>query len=379
MMGCLLMAGFLMAAEPLPVGQIVDEVSATADPAQRYALYLPSHYSPERAWPVILAFDPGGRGRRAVEQYQVAAEKFGYIIAGSNVSRNGSWSVSLGAAQAMGADVTARFAIDPKRIYTAGMSGGARVALGVALGAPTLIAGVVASSAGYPDSKPRKTLPFAVFGTAGTDDFNWLEMRLLDHALTSPHRLAVFDGGHVWLPSEVAVTAVEWLDVQAMKAGRLPRDEARLDGTFADRQAAALALGKEFERHQALEALAADFAGLRDVVAIRARATELHRTKAVKEALKQQQAEEVNERRQLDEILALEQELNAVDQRSTAFARLSDHWKRLATASTNGQDSMQRRIARRVTRGLSMGAGERTKDVEYLKLLANYRPARAGR
>lgn len=285
----------------------------------------------------------------------------------------------MGAAQAMGADVTARFAIDPKRIYTAGMSGGARVALGVALGAPTLIAGVVASSAGFPDSTPRKTLPFAIFGTAGTDDFNWLEMRVLDHALTSPHRLAVFDGGHVWLPSEVAVTALEWLDVQAMKAGRMPRDEARLDAIFAERQAAALALGKEFERFQALETLAADFAGLRDVAAISARVTELHRNKAVKEALKQQQAEEVNERRQLDEILALEQELNVAEQRSTAFARLRDQWKRLAAASANGQDTANRRIARRVTRGLSMGAGERTKDVDYLKLLANYRPARASR
>ena len=30
-------------------------------------------------------------------------------------------------------------------------------------------------------------------------------------------------------------------------------------------------------------------------------------------------------------------------------------------------------------RALAMGAGERTKDFGYLKLLANYRPARAGR
>ena len=30
-------------------------------------------------------------------------------------------------------------------------------------------------------------------------------------------------------------------------------------------------------------------------------------------------------------------------------------------------------------RALAMGAGERTKDFGYLKLLANYRPTRAGR
>ena len=152
--------GATLAAQSLPLGQIIDEVTCAADANQKYSLYLPSTYATHRTWPVILAFDPGGRGRRAVEQYQAAAEKFGYLIAASNVSRNGSWAVSMGAAQAMGADVTQRFAIDQKRIYTAGMSGGARVALGIALASPNLVAGVVASSAGYPDSQPRKTLPF---------------------------------------------------------------------------------------------------------------------------------------------------------------------------------------------------------------------------
>ena len=41
----------------------------------------------------------------------------------------------------------------------AGMSGGARVALGVALASKD-IAGVIASSAGYPDDRVRKALPF---------------------------------------------------------------------------------------------------------------------------------------------------------------------------------------------------------------------------
>ena len=40
-------------------------------------------------------------------------------------------------------------------LYLTGLSGGARVALQVALGNNNSIAGVIASSAGYPDSKPR--------------------------------------------------------------------------------------------------------------------------------------------------------------------------------------------------------------------------------
>ena len=374
-----LIAALALRAQEIPLGQIIDDVVCARDAAQNYALYLPPNYTPEKKFPVILAFDPGGRGRRALEQYQAAAEKFGYIVAGSNVSRNGNWANSMAAAQAMGGDVTARFSIDEKRIYTAGMSGGARVAMGLALGSPQIIAGVVASSAGYPDSKPHKSLPFVVYGTAGTEDFNWLEMRSLDHALTSTHHLAVFNGGHVWLPSEVAVDAVEWLDLQAMKSGRLPRDPARLESIFKSRLAKAESLAGDFEKAQALEALATDFKDLHDTAETASRAATLRRAKPVKEAQKKEQAEEFQERRLLGDLLAWEAELNSPEQRGQAFAKLSDQWKRMANQAAAEEDSAQRRIARRVSRGLAMGATDRTKDPEYLALLAKYRPARGPR
>ena len=76
-----------------------------------------------------------------------------------------------------------------------GFSGGARFSTGIALGS-TDIAGVIASSAGFPDSLPHDSANcFPIFGTAGTEDFNYIEMRLLDHKLSSPHYLAVFHGG----------------------------------------------------------------------------------------------------------------------------------------------------------------------------------------
>src|SRR5215813_1330007 len=176
-------------AQPLPRGTIIDSVTCAEDATQSYALYLPSTYSPDRAWSLLIGFHPGARGRAMVEKYQAAAEQYGYIVAGSNTSRNGPWSVSAAAVRAMSMDLGQRFAIDATRIYLTGMSGGARVAMQVALGAQNNIAGVIASSAGFPDSQPRSSVPFAVYGTAGTDDFNYVEMRQLDRKLTTPHAL----------------------------------------------------------------------------------------------------------------------------------------------------------------------------------------------
>ena len=118
----------------------------------------------------------------------------------------------------MSADVLSRVSINSRRIYTAGMSGGARVAFSVALASPS-IAGVMASSAGYPDAQVREWLPFPVFATAGTEDFNHLEMRELDRRLKSAHHLEIFEGGHVWLSSDLAMMAVEWMELQGMKSG----------------------------------------------------------------------------------------------------------------------------------------------------------------
>ena len=50
------------AAQDLPRGTIVDEVKCAADATQSYALYLPSKYSADRKWNLLIAFHPAARG-----------------------------------------------------------------------------------------------------------------------------------------------------------------------------------------------------------------------------------------------------------------------------------------------------------------------------
>src|SRR5271169_320752 len=94
----LAVVGVAALAQELPRGQIVDGVKCAADASETYAIYLPSHYSADRQWNLILAFDPRGRGRAPLEQFKDAAEKYGYIVAGSNNARNGPPDISLTAA-----------------------------------------------------------------------------------------------------------------------------------------------------------------------------------------------------------------------------------------------------------------------------------------
>jgi len=372
----LFLAGAMAApleAQDLPRGTIIDAVTCTGDSTQTYALYLPPTYSREREWSVLIAFHPAAHGRAMVEKYQAAAERYGYIVAGSNTSRNGPMGVADASIRAMSADLAQRFTIDTNRIYLTGLSGGARVALQIAL-LNKNIAGVIASSAGYPDSKPRSSLPFPIFGTAGTDDFNYLEMRQLDRKLTSPHRLEVFSGGHALPPDAVAFEAIEWMELQAMKAGRRPKDEALIDRLLEKRRARIADSKDAAATVHLLDGLTDDFKGLRDVATEIARSRDMARVPDVKKALSRERSNDDAEVQQLAEILEIETGLRDVTRHDASLSRLREQLARLAHLADGPAETPERSQARRMLRNIVAGASERVDDPDYQRLLAQYAP-----
>lgn len=269
-------------------GRLLERVACEADEKQTYSLYVPSSYVRERRWPVIFCFDAMARGRMPVERLRAAAEKYGYIVAGSLNSRNGPWEANAAAAQAMMKDVSMHLSIDAKRVYTTGVSGGARVATAIA--AAGAANGVIACAAGFPQtSEIPSPMPFVLFGTAGNEDFNYQEMMRLDRELEerhAAHRMVIFVGEHSWAPEEVMTEGVEWLELQAMRAGTRPKDQAFIDAQWAQRRAGVPA--EPLLAHwRGLKSLAADFEGLVPAAAGAAReAQEIGASKALKDALK---------------------------------------------------------------------------------------------
>ena len=287
----------------LSPGTVIASQSCAAKPDQSYALYLPSHYAPNKKWPIVYAFDPDARGEIPVKLMQDAAERFGYIVVGSNNSRNGSWKMETEAAQAMWNDTHARFAIDDRRIYFAGFSGGARVAAALAQNCKCA-AGVLLSGAGFAGVPPSRDAVFPVFAAVGVYDFNYPELSGLDEKLEAagfPHTLRHFDGPHQWAPAEVMAEAFAWFELTAMKQDREPRD----DYFIVSQQKAALARaqalehsGDSYEAWLEYRYAAATFDGLTDTAAFRQAAASLAQQKTVLDGQKREK-EEAKEQEQL--------------------------------------------------------------------------------
>lgn len=343
----------------LPKGKVVDKVECAATPGETYALYLPSGYTADRAWPVLYILDPRARGALAAEKFRAAAEKHGYILASSNSSQSDvAGDPNTKAMRALWTDTHSRFHIDDRRAYAAGFSGTVRAVINLARAVPGTLAGIVGAGAGYPfEAPPRKGDPFVFFGTIGDKDFNWYEMMDLEPRLVSAgvtHRIETFEGIHQWPPEPLAVRALDWMELQAMKAGTRAKDPALVEALWKDaleRARAAESAGDLFQAHRVWSGAGADFAGLRDTAEATGKAAALAANPALQREIKDREARLKKDKEFLAKAPQALGGLNA----SSAVSALKIH--DLRKRAKSGATADERLSAQRVLNTLSVQTG----------------------
>lgn len=283
-------------AQTPAAGTVHASVTVAADPTNSYALYLPSSYTAQKRWPLLLVFDPFARGETSVKLFHEAAEKYGFIVVGSNNSRN--FQDPSNAIRLLWTDIKERYAVDPRRIYVAGLSGGARVASSIALACKSCVAGVVANGAGLPNGAAVPGAEVSEwFLVAGTTDFNYPEQLHLKEALDARgavSRFVVYDGPHNWMPPEFAERAIAWLQLRAMVKGLTAVDKDFVNQQFEVRLAEAQAEQKSGDILAATRAdreMANDFRTFRDVKEQEAAAKSLASSDEFRQAKKNENAE----------------------------------------------------------------------------------------
>ncbi len=296
-------------ADQLPAAGQIGTVTCFSDTTETYALYLPSTYSATKKWPIIYLFDPSGNGRHPTELYKDLAEKYGFILAGSNTSHNFA-NDQARHLKAIWDDTHARLALDQRRTYTSGFSGGARVAGVMATSCPSCeVQGVIAHGAGYGGGKPPANSKLLYFLAVGNQDFNWPEVMGIrrereDQGL--PYRVRVFDGPHQWAPPEIMEDAISWLMLKSMQVGDMPLDNTLIDRWFNQRRVEATQSEKVNDalgQLAAYRSLTSDFAGLRDVSEFPNKLSALKQSDAFKSAMK-------NEREQIEEQFSIERAIS---------------------------------------------------------------------
>lgn len=272
---------------------VIPKVATLASPAQQYALYLPPGYDPARKWPLLIILDPGGRAEKSIALAVAGARRNGWIVMSSWQSRSDTLqSVTILALQALLDESDKRVSADRNRLYLAGMSGTAKMLWTVVEPLRGSLAGFIGCAGGRtPDvGKLSRAVP-AFFGCSGYQDFNHREMMDLDEDLArvgSPHHLQEFEGGHGWAKPDGFDQAIDWLQLQAMREGRMPRDASWIQAQFQSACTRAAAQTRAFPAWMAWRQVQADFKGLVELGDVPSRLQALEADPALQAARKQE-------------------------------------------------------------------------------------------
>lgn len=212
-------------------GKVVDSIICKTDASQSYAVYIPAK-SNKNVLPVIYFFDPHGSGALPLHRYKALAEIYGFILVGSNNSKNGNdLSTTERIWSRLFADTKSRLNIDAARIYTAGFSGGAKAASFFAIQHPE-IKGVIVGGAGLPDGVEADNFPFCITTIAGEGDMNLTELVGMNNGLDrtkTRHHLLFFEGKHEWAPATTMDIAFTGLQLDAMEKSLIPKEQGFID------------------------------------------------------------------------------------------------------------------------------------------------------
>ena len=190
-------------ADSFATGIVIPSVSLQMDGSQSFALYLPKTYTNSLRYPVIIFFDPHGDGTVPLNLYYSLAEKYGYLLIGSNNSKNGmNFDQTSVIANNLINEAKTRFSINDKKIAVCGFSGGAKVALLNAANNAN-ISSVIYCGAVIP--LQNLTHPLSFLGFAGTKDMNYTDEVSFNRNLPDniPHFLIQWDGKHEWTKADV--------------------------------------------------------------------------------------------------------------------------------------------------------------------------------
>ena len=195
---------------------------------ESYAIYIPTDFTLEQQWPLVVVCDMQGRGKRAVSMFKNVADKHGFILAGSNNLKDStSIANNILVLNRLTKKLGESIPIDSTRIYSAGHAAGARFASLV----PSFIKqyqGSISFGAAIPNYElltSRNRYHF--IGVVGNEDFSYpdmLKVRPTLKRLKFPNQLWVYDGGDQWPDQKYFEQAFTAINLQAMSAGSLPKD-----------------------------------------------------------------------------------------------------------------------------------------------------------
>jgi len=250
---------------------------------ERFIVYIPPQRPPKGFG--LLVFVPPWDDARLPPGWSTTLDHYGLVFV--SAARSGNDENAFGRREPLALlaaeNIMAQYPVDPERIYVGGFSGGARVALRLALGYPDLFRGAILNAGSDPIGNREIPLPprdlflkfqsstRIVYVTGERDTAHETDDSM---SLTSMHRWCVFNtdrqvearAEHAVAGAAAMSRALRYLEESARaEPGRLAKCRAGIDGeltTGLDGVDTLIAQGRRDDAQKQLAAIDERFGGL---------------------------------------------------------------------------------------------------------------------
>ncbi|HSP12554.1 MAG TPA: hypothetical protein VLO29_08500 [Salegentibacter sp.] len=210
-------------------GVVVDSLAVQDSISETFAIYIPKDFENGETWPVLVLFDPEGRGRTTAQLFRGIAEEQGYIIAASNeVLNKSSIQTNLPIAGRLIERLLISIPVNPSMVYVGGLLEGAQLASATPLIYPEIPGVLAVGDAWVNPDLTEKIKPFFFSAVAGDEDVGLFTLQAFLNYYQKekyPTEINYFDGKNdEWPDTFVLSNAVSAFTLDALAKGLREKD-----------------------------------------------------------------------------------------------------------------------------------------------------------
>ena len=218
-------------------GTVVDTLKVEDSLSESFSVYIPQDFKNGETWPVLVIFDPEGRGKLAAQLFRSIAEEQGYIIAASNeVLNRFSLQSNLPKASRLINRLLISMPINPNMVYVGGLGEGAQLASA----SPLIykeVKGVLAVGDAWASIElTDKLKPFVFSAVAGDEDARLFNLKAIVEFYNQkkfPVEINYFEGKNTeWPDPFVLNNAVSAFTLDAINKGLRDKNQALVQRLF---------------------------------------------------------------------------------------------------------------------------------------------------
>lgn len=219
----------------LKKGKILEGLTVQDSIPNTFSLYLPTDFTTEKKWPLLLIFDLEGKEKQALSMFVQAAEQEGYVLVAPKVLDSVSLSNSMVKTGKVLNKVVSILPINKGRVYTAGASSSARFANLVPIFLKN-VKGVISIGSSIANTELLNVKrPFHFIGITNKNDFNFTEIlaakKVLDR-FRFPNQVLLHEEQTEWPDISLLKKSMQLFTLAAMAKGFVAKDTSYIEKAF---------------------------------------------------------------------------------------------------------------------------------------------------